>query len=269
MNCDPNAIEISTLSCGSCQCKTGFVGPGELCGEDTDNDGWSDVDLNCSDKSCTKDNCVGVPNSGQENVDNDKFGDACDNDIDDDGVLNCLEADCIDDNYDNCPYVVNADQLDTDEDGSGDDCDDDKDNDGIVNTDDNCPIVFNPYQEDSDSNGVGNLCENDCDGDGIMDDEDVCPCNKNIDKTNFRGIKALSLGENIYNQDPPVWELRDDGKEIIQKINSAPGIAIGEKKFSSVEFEGTIFIGGDKDNDLVGSVFSFQVKYYLSLSMKM
>ena len=50
------------------------------------------------------------------------------------------------------------------------------------------------------------------------------------------------------------------GKEIIQKINSAPGIAIGEKKFSSVEFEGTIFIGGDKDNDLVGSVFSFQVK---------
>ena len=179
-------------------------------------------------------------------------------------MLNCLGANCncADDNYDNCPYVANADQLDTDQDGSGDDCDDDKDNDGIANTDDNCPLVSNPDQDDSDNNGVGDLCENDCDGDGIVDNEDVCPCNKNIDKTDFRGIEALTLGENSYNQDPPVWEFTDDGKEILQKINSAPGIAIGEDNFSSVEFEGTIYIGGDKDNDMVGCVFSFQVKIF-------
>ena len=236
------------------------------------------------------DNCINDPNKEQENVDNDDFGDACDDDIDNDGVLNTIDnckyvansqidkdsdgvgdvcdscpddanpgqednnengvgdacddgidsdQDGVPDSVDNCPDVVNADQLDTDQDGSGDDCDDDKDNDGIFNRNDNCPIVSNPAQED--------LCVNDyCDGNGILDDEDVCPCNNNIDKTDFRGIKALNLGENSYNQDPPVWEFRDDGKEIIQKINSAPGIAIGEKKFSSVEFEGTIFIGGDK-----------------------
>ena len=73
------------------------------------------------------------------------------------------------------------------------------------------------------SNGVGDDCEDDCDGDGINDQDDVCPCNKDIDMTDFRGITALSMGSNNWTQPPPIWEFRDEGKEIRQFVNSAPG----------------------------------------------
>lgn len=49
-----------------------------------------------------------VPNVDQRNVDEDDFGDACDN----------------------CPAVKNNDQKDTDLDKYGDECDDDIDGDG-------------------------------------------------------------------------------------------------------------------------------------------
>ena len=39
------------------------------------------------------------------------------------------------------------------------------------------------------------------------------------------------------------------------------GIAIGADRLGSVEFEGTIFVNTISDNDWLGSVFSFQVKY--------
>lgn len=199
----------------------------------------------------------------QLDVNGNGVGDACDVGLDTDN-------DGVPDSADNCVTTPNADQLDSDLDGDGDVCDNDKDNDGVDDSTDNCPIVPNPGQVDSDGDGIGDVCQEDCDGDGNPDDQDVCPCNNFIAETDFRGIQNLSLGENSFNQPQPVWEFRDEGREILQKINSAPGIAIGADRLGSVEFEGTIFVNTISDNDWLGSVFSFQdtSNFYLFMSAK-
>ena len=69
------------------------------------------------------------------------------------------------------------------------------------------------------------------------------------------------MGDNSYGQGPPIWQFRDEGKEIFQELNSSPGIAIGEAKLSAVEFEGTIFVACCNDDDWLGAIFSFQVKF--------
>ena len=106
---------------------------------------------------------------------------------------------------------------------------------------------------------MGDACEDDCDGDAVSDEFDACPCNKEIEKTDFRGIQSVCLGGNSYNQPAPVWEFLDEGKEIIQSVNSAPGVAIGSANFAGVEYEGTIFVG-PTDNDWVGAIFAYQVQ---------
>ena len=174
--CDANA-QLTYLGpglCFGCNCSPGWAGPGSVCGPDNDGDGWSDIPLNCTEVSCTKDNCVGVPNSGQEDADNDGIGDACENDADGDGVDdnrdNCptvsnldqsdIDGDGVGDRCDNCVTVSNANQTDYDQDGFGDVCDDDIDGDSVSNSVDNCPFKFNPAQTDIDSDGVGDVCDN-------------------------------------------------------------------------------------------------------------
>lgn len=68
-----------------------------------DNDGWF-----------ARDNCGLAYNPGQEDNENDGYGDACDADDDNDGVLDVV---------DNCQYIPNPDQADLDEDGLGSVCD--------------------------------------------------------------------------------------------------------------------------------------------------
>jgi hypothetical protein len=81
----------------------------EWCSPDVDGDGIRDYGFNA-------DNCPGVHNPEQYDADLDGAGDACDPDLDNDGVLNL---------DDNCNGVFNHEQTDEDRDGRGDEgCDD-------------------------------------------------------------------------------------------------------------------------------------------------
>lgn len=66
-----------------------------------------------------------------------RLGDACDDDIDNDGITN---------EEDNCIRKSNSDQLDTDGDTIGDRCD-------------NCPKDKNKNQIDINQNLIGDICE--------------------------------------------------------------------------------------------------------------
>jgi hypothetical protein len=104
----------------------------------------------------SEDNCLGLANpydvdtdgdgtpDAQLNTDNDAFGDPCDDDDDNDLIM---------DPADNCRLVHNATQEDLDCDGFGDACDDDIDGDGLLNTDE-ILAGTSPTNADSDSDGI-------------------------------------------------------------------------------------------------------------------
>ncbi len=142
-------------------------------GSDDDLDGISD----------DSDNCLFWSNPDQANMDGDEFGDACDDDIDGDGVANDMDAwpldpnraydedgDGVDDASDNCVAIANTDQTDSDNDGIGDACDavdnSDADGDGVPDSSDNCLTYANPDQGDRDNDGIGDFCDYDNNNDG-------------------------------------------------------------------------------------------------------
>ena len=165
-----------------------------------------------------------------------------------------------------------------DEDGSGDECDPDADNDGILNGKDNCWIQFNPQQLDTDGgssvvsdfcfymnyecycagDGKGDICEDDTDGDDIVDFMDNCPNNSKIYATDFRTYQTVVLDPHGDSQIDPNWVIYNKGAEIVQTMNSDPGLAVGFHRFGGVDFEGTFFVDTEIDDDYVGFIFSYQ-----------
>lgn len=85
-------------------------------GSPQDNPNYVTADSDNDDVPDIHDNCPGVYNPKQEDIDGNGQGDACD-DWDLDGIINSL---------DNCPNQPNRDQVDTDGDGIGDACDDEE-----------------------------------------------------------------------------------------------------------------------------------------------
>jgi hypothetical protein len=100
-------------------------------------------------------------------LDGNGVGDACTQDLDNDGVPN---------GQDNCPYHVNPGQRNRDAtsgDGLGDACDDDIDGDGLGNNQDPCP--FHAQTTDTDGDGVHDACDPDDDNDAVPDRIDLMP----------------------------------------------------------------------------------------------
>lgn len=137
--------------------------------QDLDDDGPGDACDADDDNDGTPDatdNCPVVTNVSQLNSDADPLGDACDPDDDQDGIP---------DELDNCATTPNDLQANLDQDAYGDACDVDDDNDGVVDETDNCAVTFNPKQQNSDADPLGDACDPDDDQDGIPDGIDNCP----------------------------------------------------------------------------------------------
>lgn len=156
-----------------------YAGAGASVDIYTDNINW----YGCLDIVIEPDPCPQIGDPNEPDTDGDGMPDVCDDDIDNDGILNV---------NDNCVYVPNSDQSDLpDMDGIGDACDDDWDDDGILNDVDNCPITPNPDQLDTDGDTIGDVCDEipfgDIDSDEVPDHLDNCVYTPNTDQTDTDG----------------------------------------------------------------------------------
>lgn len=112
-----------------------------------------------------EDNCPGVPNASQADLDFDKWGNECDTDADGDGRMNPIGPDVSRKKLAETAVSVDDHPFDTDNDHLPNLVDADDDGDTVPDLRDNCPILSNPRQNDLDEDGFGDVCDGDVDGD--------------------------------------------------------------------------------------------------------
>jgi thrombospondin 2/3/4/5 len=78
--------------------------------------------------------------------------------------------------------------------------------------------------------------------------------------TNFQTFQTVALDPKGTSQIDPKWLIYNKGAEMVQTMNSDPGLAVGYHSFSGVDFEGTLYVDIDDnvDDDYIGFVFSYQ-----------
>lgn len=70
-----------------------------------------------------------------------------------------------------------------------------------------------------------------------------------------RNYMTVRLDPEGESQLDPNWEIANQGAEILQTLNSDPGLAVGFDDFGGVDFEGTLFVDTQIDDDYIGFVF--------------
>lgn len=194
-------------------------GYGDVCdgpGKDKDGDGVLDE----------FDNCPDLPNGEQGDAENDKIGDACDDDQDNDGVTNIR---------DNCPMISNPTQA------------------------------HNKLSYDVKALPVGDACVEDYDGDGVPDVEDTCPHVKHISKTSFLDYFTVDLYPGLSDP-VPQWKVAKMGVDVEHLTDTNhPGMLICSTRYGPVDYSGTVYVKDREGSDYLGVVFGYQSnrKFYV------
>jgi len=205
-------------------------GIGDVCDPDLDGDGFPDKQLingnwqpipagqtvTVNGKQVVGDNCPNIPNADQKITCNGTttvaaqcngyvatMGDACNNDIDNDGVPNDSDA---------CPFFAGvtmqsqiAGQNWSETQVFGFCTGADTDGDGVPDYKDNCPFISNKDQKDTNNDGIGDVCEADLDGDGFPDKVITYDMNGNAISSTpiLSGVTVMVDGKPVMGDDCP------------------------------------------------------------------
>ncbi len=225
-------------------------GIGDVCDPDLDGDGFPDKQLvngnwqtiqpgtmvPFNGKMVAADNCPNIPNVDQKITCNGgagtvtqcgtyvaTLGDACNPDIDNDGVKN---------DVDDCPFFADATQtgeatLKGTPNFAAFCTGADTDGDGVPDYKDNCPFISNKDQSDINHDGIGDVCEADMDGDGFPDKVLTRDTNGNV--TGSTPIPAettvMVAGKSVYGDNCPTVSNNDQ----FDSTNSGTGDACNTK----------------------------------------
>ena len=226
-----------------------------------DTDGDTVMDIN--------DNCVNDSNLNQSDIDLDTVGDACDSDIDNDGVLNASDA---------FPYNI-LEQSDNDLDCTGDanlttsgntcgdNSDTDDDNDGMPDAFERA-YGFNPLSSldstnDPDGDGLDNFTEYGLGTSPVIDNSDLS--NDDGDTLNNANDNCpLVTNEDQANQDnDSLGDLCDDDRDGDGVANASDAFAddFNESSNNDGDSQGD---NADSDDDNDGMSDAFEILYSLN-----